>query len=978
MDANAKVGNENIQNDPHTITNNGKLLVDLLLRQNLTMLNATDLCTGTITRERKAGNKTEKSVIDYIVVCQEMLEYVQEMTIDEERDDVLTNYQIKKKTKKLIPSDHNILYGKFSISFKRIPRTIRKEFYQFKNPEDKKNFREETSSSCELSSCFNNGEDFKFCANLFFQTLKKKIHKCFKKVRIKSGNIRQLGDQAIQEKLKMRSELKFLLRNSECKLGKHIAGNKLEDLEDEIVEASAAKNAEVVKEHIGSIESLDGQFSQLGWWKLKQKITPSGTDPPMAKRDIQGNIITAPEALKTLYLDTYKKRLRQREMAPEYLDIYFLKSELWASRLKNLAANISPGWDMDNLDAVLKSMKNNKTADPNGMVNELFKAGCIGDDLKEALQSLFNGAKANQTIPMFITLANITTIFKNKGSRLDMKNDRGIFILTVLKKMLDKLIYFDNYEQIDEHMSDSNIGARRNRNIKDHLLVLHGVINSVVHGNEECIDLQIYDLEQAFDSLWLEDCLNDIFDTLPEENRNNKIALLYETNQVNLIAVKTAAGLTERVNIPNIVQQGGTWGSLLCSNTIDTLGKKCRNRGEYYYLYKNTSRIFPLAFVDDLNGISKCGTDSIALNTFITTQIEMKRLRFHTPDERGKSKCHKMHIGKSSSTCPELQVHGTVMQNSTEEAYLGDIISSDGKNTKNIKDRISKGVGITTKILNLLEMVCFGPYLFEIAILLRESMLVNGTITNAEVWYNLTTNEIKEFEDMDKLFFMKVLGVPGTTPTEAIYLELGVLPIGVIIKARRLNYLYTILTSDESGMLFTFFLTQWYNPTRGDWTEQVKEDLEDFKIPCDFKFIKSKSKESFKRLVKTKAKEYALSKLQRKQASHSKMDNVSYSELKLQKYFQNENLKAKEMRTIFRYRTRMEVYGENFRAGKAFTICPLCKLHIDSQELCFQCPVIKKELQLVGDISHIYKENIDPNLARDITRISDYRRETSE
>ena len=58
-----------------------------------------------------------------------------------------------------------------------------------------------------------------------------------------------------------------------------------------------------------------------------------------------------------------------------------------------------------------------------------------------------------------------------------------------------------------------------------------------------------------------------------------------------------------------------------------------------------------------------------------------------------------------------------------------------------------------------------------------------------------------KFEDMDKLFFMKVLGVPGTTPTEAIYLEPGVLPIGVIIKARRLNYLFTILTSDQSGML---------------------------------------------------------------------------------------------------------------------------------------------------------------------------------
>ena len=164
-------------------------------------------------------------------------------------------------------------------------------------------------------------------------------------------------------------------------------------------------------------------------------------------------------------------------MAPKFLDIFFLKNELLESRLKTLVTNVSPAWDMDNLDVVLKSMKNNKTADPKGMVNKLSKTGCIGEDLKEALLSLLNGVKTNQMIPLFVTLANITTIFKNKGSRLDMKNDRGIFILTVLKKMLDKFIYFDNYEKIDENMSDSNVSARRNRNVKDHLLELHGVIN---------------------------------------------------------------------------------------------------------------------------------------------------------------------------------------------------------------------------------------------------------------------------------------------------------------------------------------------------------------------------------------------------------------------------------------------------------------------------------------------------------------------
>ena len=84
----------------------------------------------------------------------------------------------------------------------------------------------------------------------------------------------------------------------------------------------------------------------------------------------------------------------------------------------------------------------------------------------------------------------------------------------MLKKILDKLIYFDKYGAIDKNMSDSNVGARRLRNIKDHLLIIHGVINSVVRGSMKCIDIQVYDLLEAFDSIWLVDCLNNIVDTL--------------------------------------------------------------------------------------------------------------------------------------------------------------------------------------------------------------------------------------------------------------------------------------------------------------------------------------------------------------------------------------------------------------------------------------------------------------------------------
>ena len=96
MDANAKLGREIIKNDPHDISENGKLLLDILERQNLTVVNSLDVCDGTITRERKTKSRIEKSVIDYVIVCSKIREFVKSMNIDEDRFHVLTKYASKK------------------------------------------------------------------------------------------------------------------------------------------------------------------------------------------------------------------------------------------------------------------------------------------------------------------------------------------------------------------------------------------------------------------------------------------------------------------------------------------------------------------------------------------------------------------------------------------------------------------------------------------------------------------------------------------------------------------------------------------------------------------------------------------------------------------------------------------------------------------------------------------------------------------
>ena len=655
LDANAKVGKDVIKDDPNQSSNNGKVMLDVLQRQNLHIANASDVCEGTITRERVSGEKSEKSIIDYILICEKMKKFLTKMTIDDSRSYVLSRYLKTKNGRKIITSDHNVLMGKFSVKFERKPRQIRKEFFNFKCQESKQKFQEETSNSNKLSSCFDDPDDFRKNTFRFFRVLKGTFQKCFSKIRIKTGNEKVIGNQSMQAKLKLKTEIKEFISKNSCKIGQQIAKSKLDEIERDLEDETAKENADKVKKYLESVETLDGNFSNVGFWKMKQKLWPSSCDPPMAKHDREGNLVTAPGALKNLYLETYRDRLKHRDMNPDLMDVYFLKMELWMSRLSNIKKIKTLPWDYEKLDTVLKGLKNNKSMDPNGMVNEVFKSGCIGSDMRKALSQLLNGTKKEQWIPIFMALSNITTIYKSKGSRFDLNNDRGIFILTVLKKILDKLIYLDNYKELDENMSDSNVGARRKRNIKDHLLVIYGIINSVIRGGEECIDIQIYDIEKAFDAMWLEDSLNDVYDTLPEDKRNDELSLLYESNKVNMVAVKTAAGMTDRVDIPCIVQQGGTWGSMLCSNSIDTIGKKCRNRGEHVYLYKKTARILPLAFVDDLNGISKCGVESRALNIFLTTQIELKKLKFHVPDKFGKTKCHKMHIGRKKQELPNTK-----------------------------------------------------------------------------------------------------------------------------------------------------------------------------------------------------------------------------------------------------------------------------------------------------------------------------------
>ena len=109
-----------------------------------------------------------------------------------------------------------------------------------------------------------------------------------------------------------------------------------------------------------------------------------------------------------------------------------------------------------------------------------------------------------------------------------------------------------------------------------------------------------------------------------------------------------------------------------------------------------------------------------------------------------------MHIGKETLNCPNLEVNGLEMKSTNKEKYLGDVISCSGKMDDNIQMRYEKGMGIINSIISILKEISFGQHYFEIGMLLRTTMLINGILFNLEACNNLSATQINLLEECDK------------------------------------------------------------------------------------------------------------------------------------------------------------------------------------------------------------------------------------
>ena len=524
-----------------------------------------------------------------------------------------------------------------------------------------------------------------------------------------------------------------------------------------------------------------------------------------------------------------------------------------------------------------------------------------------------------------------------------------------------KLIYRDIYETINESMSDSQIGSRKGMNIRNHVWVLNSIIcDTLSRKGNKPIDIHIYDYKQCFDCLWLEECLNDMYEGGLDDDKLN---LLYTANQTVNIAVRTPVGKTEVGTIHKVVIQGDVFGPMLCSKQVDTFGKECLEEQKYNYLYKGKVAIPPLSMVDDVVCISECGYKAVMSNSYMQSKTRSKKLQF------GSSKCKKIHIGKQhedfkchnvyvdsweetettntetgNTQVEDICIGEEIMEEKDEEKYLGDVISKDGRNLKNIKARINKGKGIVKKILNILEGIPVGKLYYQVAVILRNSLLVSSIICNSEAWFSLTESDLNLLETVDVSLLRSILKAPKSTPKEMLFMELGLVPLRDIIRERRLNFLFYILSQEADSMVFNVFQSQCENRTKRDWVTTVINDMEVLGLNVTFSEIQAMTKIKWKNIVKNRIKENSLKYLENMKQKYSKVMDLKHMNLTIQKYFLPtvQEISEEEIQMIFKMRSQVTKLKMNMKSAYDSYECKVCEKDDETQQHVYECKEIWK------------------------------------
>ena len=153
------------------------------------------------------------------------------------------------------------------------------------------------------------------------------------------------------------------------------------------------------------------------------------------------------------------------------------------------------------IENIVKSLPIRKANGPDNLSNQLLKEGIPA--ISKSLCSLFNASLMSGQVPQIWKQANVTPVFKGKGSKQDKSNYRPISLLSNVGKLLERIVFKAVHRFCVENglLAWRNSGYKpKDSTINQPLVITHKIYQALENGHDYCF--VSLDATAAFDRVW--------------------------------------------------------------------------------------------------------------------------------------------------------------------------------------------------------------------------------------------------------------------------------------------------------------------------------------------------------------------------------------------------------------------------------------------------------------------------------------------
>ena len=389
--------------------------------------------------------------------------------------------------------------------------------------------------------------------------------------------------------------------------------------------------------------------------------------------------------------------------------------------------------------------------------------------------------------------------------------------------------------------------------------------------------------------------------------------------------MKTKDGLTREIEMEIGGKQGSRLTGRMFGKMMDLLEEESETKKEGFCLTETLNILF-LLWVDDV-------VSSVESKENQEKMLErMNQFAIKHKLSWGEEKCQIMLVGKHKESGNTWKMGNMNIKETKEYKYLGDIITNDGRNKKNLLNRKAKLQATTTNIHTIASSDILNRIETSVLLELHEKISLTSLLSNAESWV-LNKGEEEEVEKIEIQALKDLFDLPLHTPNAAIIYTLGTLYTVQRIDLKQLTYLHKVLNKTNSD--WTKKALEALEKSNIGWSKKIKTTLNKYDLPIDFNVIKNMHPMEWKRKTRQAIEKTNLERL--KQECHKTVDGVQTEKTKTKSIlpllndpnYRREprpeitNATKHETKTITTTRYRMLECGKNFK-GSLKELCNQC------------------------------------------------------